>query len=123
MRSLGVFLHVLPATASPGMPPGDRATVTERRLQQFGKLFLVLLSVGFGWLVVLPAVGAQRVVAEHIDTQKKLGIDPSAMFYTELEISPTIASHVERLNEAHPASFWRISRLGTSSETRTDGKD
>lgn len=56
-----------------------------------------LAAVGLVWLVVLPLVARQSSVARHIEAQQQRGIDPSAMFYSELEILPPIAHRMERL--------------------------
>jgi len=65
---------------------------------------LSLLSVT--WFVLLPWVGRQPVVAQHIEKQERQGIDPSAMFYSELEIVPAIAHRIERLHETQGDAFW-----------------
>lgn len=67
---------------------------------------VAFLSVAAIWRLALPWVESYPQVSEHIATQKKLGVDPSAMFYTELEISSPIAHHVERLQEWHGNRFW-----------------
>ena len=73
-------------------------------------------TIAFIWSVILPAIASQRVVSEHIANQKRLGIDPSALFYTELEVTPGIVSHMERMNESHFPLFWgREAKQGRSS--------
>jgi hypothetical protein len=57
--------------------------------------------------VLLPFIGGQQPVADHIANQQRLGIDPSAMFYTELEVAPVLTNHVERLQETYPDRFWK----------------
>jgi hypothetical protein len=69
---------------------------------------LTIAGIGMVWLIVLPMVESQPSVSEHIANQKRLGVDPSAMFYTELKIAPEIANHVERLHDAHSKSFWNV---------------
>ncbi len=61
------------------------------------KLPLAVAVLAVIWLGVLPRLTDQPHVAEHIRRQQELGIDPSAMFYSELEILPPIAHRVERL--------------------------
>ena len=39
----------------------------------------------FIWLGLLPRIGALQPVSRMIDHHQQSGIDPSAMFYTELE--------------------------------------
>jgi hypothetical protein len=69
------------------------------------KLAIALAAMACVWLVVLPLVSQQRHVSEHIQQQEQLGIDPSAMFYSELEILPAIAHRVERLRLSDPATI------------------
>ncbi|HEY3964740.1 MAG TPA: hypothetical protein VGM05_09345 [Planctomycetaceae bacterium] len=80
--------------------------VSRTALQRWGSLAAAILSIGFVWLVVLPRLAAQHSVSEYIANQQRLGIDASAMFYSELEIVPAIAHHVERLHDAHGDDFW-----------------
>lgn len=61
------------------------------------KLAIALAALAGVWLVVLPLVSEQSRVSQHIEQQQRLGIDPSAMFYSELEIVPAIAHRVERM--------------------------
>lgn len=61
------------------------------------------------WGVVLPRLSAVPHVADHIATQQRLGIDPSALFYTELKISAGIAHRQERRQQHSRAGFWRPS--------------
>lgn len=61
------------------------------------KLLLACGGLAFVWLVLLPWIARQPQVTQHIQQQEHLGIDPSAMFYSELEIVPAIAHRVERL--------------------------
>ena len=39
----------------------------------------------FVWLVILPRIGRIEPVSEMIKHHRELGIDPSIMFYTEIE--------------------------------------
>lgn len=71
------------------------------------RLASAIFAIAIIWLIVLPIVANQPYVADHVARQKESGIDPSAMFYTELSIAPAVADHVERLNERHSARFWR----------------
>jgi hypothetical protein len=53
-------------------------------------------SVAAIWLCLLPQLSRKPRVAQHLAKQREAGIDPSAMFYTELEIMPAIAHRMER---------------------------
>ena len=49
-------------------------------------LALLSLVVAVIWLVVLPRLQALPAMQSRIDQLERQGIDPSAMFYTELEM-------------------------------------
>lgn len=51
---------------------------------------IALLSVI--WLVILPAYSRQPQMRQHLDWLDDQGIDPSAMYYTELEVMEEILS-------------------------------
>jgi hypothetical protein len=78
--------------------------------QRWGRLAVVSIVIGLIWLVVLPIIGEQPYVSEHIATQQRLGINPSAMYYTELQMAPDIAGHIERLHDSYSEKFWTISK-------------
>ncbi len=42
-------------------------------------------SMGLLWLVILPWLGTQTAVREHVDALHAANINASAMFYSELE--------------------------------------
>jgi len=54
------------------------------------------------WLAILPRVGAQPVVREHIRRNERLGIDPAAKFYTELPCMPGVFYRVDRSMHRQP---------------------
>lgn len=78
--------------------PAEHFNHTERLPTGREKLALCasLLALAAIWLGVLPHVATIKPVAEHIADNERRGIDPSAMFYTELEIAPAIAHKAER---------------------------
>ncbi len=72
----------------------------------------VQLVVGLGailvlWLAVLPRIADQPPVQRHIEFLEQRQIDPSAMFYTELEPMAEVRARIARIRSRHPASFWR----------------
>jgi len=81
--------------------PAD-TTLAARTATPRGRLALAgaLLALAATWLVALPWLATTRPIAEHIAEQERSGIDPSAMFYTELEIAPAIAHRAERRHAA-----------------------
>jgi uncharacterized membrane protein len=53
--------------------------------QSWAKFSLAVLVVSLVWLVVLPRIARIAAVQERIERNERLGIDPSAMFYSDLE--------------------------------------
>jgi len=70
------------------------------------KLALAILTVAAIWLGALPWLAVIPPIRRHIELQERQGIDPSAVFYSELEILPPIAHRYERLHETHGDEFW-----------------
>lgn len=72
--------------------------VNSRNHVRRGRLALAaaLVALAATWLVLLPWLATTKPVAEHIAEQQRQGINPSAMFITELEIAPAIAHQAER---------------------------
>lgn len=69
-------------------------------------LMIALAAILVLWLVVLPWLATQPPIRRHIEFLEQRQIDPSAMFYTELEAMPALRTKVSRIREDHPASFW-----------------
>jgi hypothetical protein len=49
------------------------------------RLLIATLATAAIWLILLPAVSRWRPLNELIETHQRQGIDPSAMYYTELD--------------------------------------
>lgn len=79
-----------------------RRQITNDWLRLAGWLGMLTIT----WCVVLPWIGRHPAIAKHIEHQEEQGIDPSAMFYSELEIVPSIAHRIERLHATQPEAFF-----------------
>ncbi len=53
-------------------------------------LLAATLGLSIVWLVLLPAYANRPAMKKHLQWLDKQGIDPSAMFYTELEMMDDI---------------------------------
>ncbi len=60
------------------------------------RLGAVTSLMAFVWLLVLPWVAAQPKMAAHLEYLDAQGIDPSAMFYTDLDAMEPILKRLER---------------------------
>jgi hypothetical protein len=69
-----------------------------RRCRSSGvrRLLWSITAVAALWLVVLPWLGGTQPIARRVQWLDDQGIDPSAMYYTELEAMKPI---LKRLNE------------------------
>lgn len=56
-----------------------------RTSRRSATLFGALLVIGLVWCVVLPWLSTRPPVAQRLEWLDDQGIDPSAMFYTELD--------------------------------------
>ena len=97
---------VNPNFAAPEPLPakGSRSNSTPRgwiRLAVGSTAILVL------WLAVLPRIADQPAVRRHIEFLEQQQIDPSVMFYTELEPMAEVRSRVTRIRRDHPEPFWQ----------------
>ena len=89
------------------------------RTRRSGVLALAAAAtmIGVIWLVLLPRIGAIPAVRGRIEANEALGINPGAMYYTELEAMPAIRERVDRRREADEGAFWKTSQ-GPDSERR-----
>ena len=69
-------------------------------------------SLSLIWLVILPWMGQRPMFQDHIRLMERDGIDPSAMFYSELRELDEVEATFRRLAEEEPDLFWRKSGTG-----------
>lgn len=69
-------------------------------------LFLATSAIVIVWTLVLPWIGSHPTVRSRIESLDRLGIDPAAPYYTDLEAMPRIESRVADTLQAHPEAFW-----------------
>ena len=74
-----------------------------------GRLKLLAVSAGVAavWFLVLPWLAVQPSVQHRIDFLETRRIDPSAMFYTELEAMDEVHERMSEIRRRHGALFWR----------------
>ncbi len=72
----------------PNSPPS-------RSMKSFARLFVASLVVVLVWGWFLPWVSHHRSVKQRLDFLDARGIDPSAMFYTELDVMDEILDELE----------------------------
>lgn len=74
----------------------------------WSSLGLAVSTVLVVWMLVLPWIGSRPSIRSRIDDLNRQGIDPAALYYTDLEAMHRLESDVAAIRRAHPAAFWRI---------------
>ncbi len=60
------------------------------------QLAMIVCLLLFVWLMVLPWMATRPGMAAHLDWLEERGIDPSAMYYTELDAMEEILDRIEK---------------------------
>ncbi len=68
------------------------------------QLLLACLVVGVVWCLVLPQVASFSYTKSRLELLDKYRVDPSAMYYTELEAMQAILNRLETKNSNMPYS-------------------
>lgn len=68
--------------------------MTTKTKQRF-LLAVATLAVGLVWCVVLPRIAKVNAIEERLQFLDDRGIDPSAMYYTELDAMDAILDRIE----------------------------
>lgn len=58
------------------------------------------------WTIALPWVATQPAVKQHIEFMESKGVDPSALYYTDLEVIGQIRANVSEKRQSAPEAFW-----------------
>lgn len=75
--------------------------------RSWGGFTFVLMGISVIWLVILPQVGERPAVRQRIEILEDRGVDPGAMYYTDLEVMTEVKQRLTRLQREHPEAFWR----------------
>lgn len=71
---------------------------------------MALLVIGMGiaivWLILLPRLAQHPVIQQRQATFNVRGIDPAAMFYTELELLDSPNNRLQQWLHEHPEALW-----------------
>ena len=82
-------------------------------VKRYSSLCLGVSAILIVWMLVLPWVGSRQSVRLQIENLDRRGIDPAAIYYTDLEAMERIESDVAAISQAHPDAFWSISSAAT----------
>ena len=81
-------------------------TSSEHRHNGWLTLGVVVLAVAVIWTVVLPWLGTQPRVRARIDRLERQGIDPAALFYSDIQAMPRLEAELAAARTEHPDAFW-----------------
>lgn len=79
----------------------------------FSSLCLGVSAILIVWTLVLPWIGSWQSLCSQIENLDRQGIDPAALYYTDLEAMDRIESDIAAISQAHPDAFWSISSAAT----------
>ena len=79
-----------------------------RRAKGWSSLCLSAAAILIVWTLVLPWIGSRPSVRSQIEHLNRRGIDPSALYYTDLEAMERLESEVVEISRAHPDAFWSV---------------
>jgi hypothetical protein len=76
-------------------------------------LGVTVLVVTVVWMFVLPWVGSQPSVRTRIEYLDRQGVDPAALYYTDIEAMGRVESNLAAIRQANPDAFWGIAPTDT----------
>jgi hypothetical protein len=76
------------------------------RLVSGVRLATCVIAFAVCWLLLLPLAAQQPAIHNYIERNERLGVDPSAKFYSELPAMPAIADRVDQIRNQHALAFW-----------------
>ena len=69
-------------------------------------LLAIGMTTALMWLWVLPKLADWDPIRRDIDFLENRGIDPAALFYTDLEVMAEVDRELEARRLANPEAFW-----------------
>jgi len=83
-----------------------RATAARQPRRQWGLLLAIGLVIAGVWLGVLPKLAQRPAIRQRQAIFQAKGIDPAAMFYTELELLDSPHNRLQQWQHQHPGALW-----------------
>lgn len=74
--------------------------------QRWSSFGLAVSLFALAWTTLLPWIGSLDSVRNRIDSLAEQGVDPSALYYTDLPAMERIVSRVSAARRANPEAFW-----------------
>lgn len=80
-----------------------------RRPHGWRSLAVIVAAAALTWLAILPRVAEWPPVRAYIAENERLGIDPSAKFYTEMPLQEANRIAMDAARRNAPAAWWQPS--------------
>ncbi len=78
------------------------------RAHGWRSLCLSVTAIVIVWTVILPWIGSQQPIRSRIEYLDQRGIDPTALYYTDLEAMQRLESDLTAITRSNPNAFWSI---------------
>lgn len=75
----------------------------------WSSLCLAVSAILIVWTFVLPWIGSRQPVRSQIENLDRHGVDPAALYYTDLEAMERIEADIAAIYQEHREAFWSIS--------------
>lgn len=72
------------------------------------KLVTLWSLISLVWLAALPALSRRPAIEARLNELSAEGIDPSAMFYSELEAMEGVLLRLDRFHRRQPGALWGL---------------
>jgi hypothetical protein len=86
--------------------PKPHAAMNDRHAKGWMSLSLAVATITFIWTIVLPWLGTRPAVRAHIDHLGRQGIDPAAMYYSDIPAMSRLEADLAAKRAEHPEAFW-----------------
>lgn len=88
------------------MPEHQRPENGSVKRRQWGWFLLLTFSLSLFWLVILPRAAENPQLRSEIDFLDQKKIDPTAMFYSDLETIENTVQDIRDFHQENPDALW-----------------
>lgn len=78
-----------------------------------------VLSIAVIWLGILPQIARIPALEQQIEQFEAAGINPGAMYYSELEVMPRFINELNARERTHPNLLWTLT-FDSEAESDSD---
>jgi len=86
--------------------PQQHTTQPDNSRNRWGWFLVLTVSLGILWLVILPRAAEIPQLRSEIEFLEQKKIDPTAMFYTDLETIEETVQNINNFHQENPDALW-----------------